>query len=109
VKAEEYEAAVNALLEALGLDAATTLEVRVQPHKATAKVRASSTDRSVYTHVVIERDDSGDEAKRIANAQKFAALFDHITTVNAAKVEVEALKLSGKATKGPTVTHVKKK
>jgi hypothetical protein len=94
VKAEEYEAAVNALLEALGLDPALTLEVRVQPHKATAKVlltadafeyQPEKADYKftglIYQDVVVERDD----------------IVDYIPTVNAAKVEVEALKLSSKS------------
>jgi hypothetical protein len=100
VKAEEYEAAVDALLKAFDLDPTSTIEVKVQPHKVTALVLDLSGlkkgTRPVTKDVVIGRDD--------AMAEDLAKFNNADPTAVAA-----ALALYDKATKGPTVTHVKKK
>jgi hypothetical protein len=63
VKAEEYEAAVNKVLEAFGLDPQEVVEVLVQPHKTTVTKRMGKDAKHgpftarLYTEQVIERDD----------------------------------------------------
>jgi hypothetical protein len=108
VKAEEYEAAVNALLEALGLDPASTLEVRVQPHQATAKVISGEVStfaegtKPLTDDVVIARDDA-------PAVHQFGQAFDKMSADlasfdNANPAEVMAL--YALATQGKPVSAV---
>jgi hypothetical protein len=57
MKAEEYEAAVNKVLEAFGLDAAEVTGVCVEPHRTVVtKVKREDDKRVLFTEV-INRDD----------------------------------------------------
>jgi hypothetical protein len=92
VKAEEYEAAVNKVLEAFGLSADDTCSITVEPHRTIVEKVKREDDKRVVFSEVINRDDI--KTRNTFNIN-VASLADHVA---AGKEIAKALKLYEQAT-----------
>jgi hypothetical protein len=113
VKAEEYEAAVDAFLKAIGLDPSLTVEVLVQPHRATAKVLVTTEElnsrrpegakyeftgfnTNLYKTVEVRRDDAKthtvEEALNIESVRKATTTLYDLSVKGMGKVTADAIK-----------------